>query len=309
MNKTGCGLFPLPPLQQKSCNHSNEVQVRDARTLARVAQFASHGIDPHQLLLAPGDTLVVANGGIPRDTLARRIAGATLASSLVRINASSGRLLGQWTLPDSQLSPRHIAWAAGPEQAFGSLLVAGLQAEHESSAERHSASALAVWDGRNLTLPTTDARAGGYAGDIAAGPGGGFVINAQNQGRGLWWHPAQPEQLTLVAELTEPCALVAWSDGNGVSLSAGRGVARFAHTVAGPHAALAGAAGTRQPLGAAGRRCLINAPAVPPPRPQPPPAAHAGRASFPAVSTTAPSRWGLFQSAFSCCPRRFPRHR
>ena len=45
----------------------------------------------------------------------------------------------------------------------------------------------------------------------------------------MWWHRAQPEQLTLMAELGKPCALVAWPGSCGVSLSAGRNVARW-HT-------------------------------------------------------------------------------
>ena len=74
-------------------------------------------------------------------------------------------------------------------------------------------------------MPCADASAAGYAGDIAAGPGGGFVISAQKQGRGLWWHPDQPERLTLVAQLTEPCALLSLDGAAGVALSAARGVA------------------------------------------------------------------------------------
>ena len=197
--------------------------VRDARTLARVAQFESHGIDPHQLSWAPDGTLMVANGGIARDTLGRKLDGEKMAPSLVRIDAASGRLLGRWTLPDTRLSLRHLAWSSGPERLLG----VALQSEHAAPAERAAAPTLAVWDGLTLSLPSTDARGGGYVGDIAAGPGGGFVISAQKHGRGLWWQPALPEALTLVAEITEPCALVAWPDGQGVTLSAGRGVARW----------------------------------------------------------------------------------
>lgn len=199
------------------------LSVRDARTLARVAQFESHGIDPHQLLWAPDGTLMVANGGIARDTLGRKLEGVAMAPSLVRIDAASGHLLGRWTLPDTRLSLRHLAWSTGPERLLG----VALQSEHAAPSERAAAPTLAVWDGRTLSLPSTDARAGGYAGDIAAGPGGGFVISAQKHGRGLWWQPALPEDLTLVAEVTEPCALVAWPGGQGVTLSAGRGVARW----------------------------------------------------------------------------------
>ena len=200
------------------------VSVRDARSLLRVAQFSSGGIDPHQLLRARDGSLMVANGGIARDTLGRKVEGERMAPSLGRIAPATGRLDGLWTLPDQQLSLRHLAWAAGPD-GTEPLLGVALQAEHDSPGARSAAPGLAVWDGLALTVPWADASAAGYAGDIAAGPGGGFVISAQKQGRGLWWHPGQPERLTLVAQLTEPCALLSLDGAAGVALSAARGVA------------------------------------------------------------------------------------
>jgi hypothetical protein len=196
--------------------------VRDAHTLQRVAQFSSHGIDPHQLLWAPDGTLVVANGGILRDGLARKRKGEPMTPRLVRLSSQSGRLLGGWTLPDPQLSFRHIAWSAD-----GLRLGIGLQAEHEDLAQRAQSPALAVWDGQTLRTPSSDPRAAGYAGDIAAGPGGGFVISAQKSGLALWWHPGDPTACTVVAQITEPCALVASADKASVSIGGGRGLARW----------------------------------------------------------------------------------
>lgn len=199
------------------------ISVRDARSLQRVAQFSSGGIDPHQLLLTEDGGLVVANGGIVRDSRGRKIALEKMDSSLVRLDARSGRLLGQWRLPDSRLSLRHIAWS----HADRPLLGIALQAEHDLAEQRAEAPLLALWDGHALSLPTADNRGGGYAGDIAAAPGGGFVLSAQKQGLGLWWQPGDPDALTRLAELTEPCALVASADGAGVVLGAARGLARW----------------------------------------------------------------------------------
>lgn len=199
------------------------ISVRDAATLQRVAHFSSGGIDPHQLLLTPDGHLVVANGGILRDTQGRKIAPERMNSSLVRLDGRSGQLLGRWRLPDARLSLRHIAWAQGPK----ALLGIALQAEHDLPEQRAEAPLLALWDGQTLSLPSTDASGGGYAGDIAAAPGAGFVLSAQKQRLGLWWHPAQPAVLTRVAELTEPCALVPGADGRGVVLGAARGLARW----------------------------------------------------------------------------------
>lgn len=199
------------------------ISVRDARTLQRVAQFSSGGADPHQLLLAPDGHLVVANGGIVRDLHGRRIAPERMDSSLVRLDGRTGRLLGQWRLPDARLSMRHLAWAQGP----AGLLGIALQAEHDLPEQRAQAPLLALWNGRDLSLPSADNRGGGYAGDITAAPGGGFVLSAQKQRVGLWWHPAQPAVLTRMAELTEPCALMSSADGHGVVLGAARGLARW----------------------------------------------------------------------------------
>lgn len=207
------------------------ISVRDARTLARVAEFPAGGRDAHQLLRAPDGTLVVAIGGIVRDLEGRRIEPERMAPALVQLSPGDGRLAGRWTLEDPRLSLRHMAFAAGvaPGAVPGSrpLLGIALQAEHDRDEARRAAPTLAIWDGRSLRIATQDASAGGYAGDIAAGPGGGFVISAQKARRGLWWHPGQPERLTMVAELTEPCALASLHDGAGVLLSAGRGAARW----------------------------------------------------------------------------------
>lgn len=201
------------------------ISVRDPRTLARVAQFGSGGIDPHQMLSAPDGSLMVANGGIPRDTNGRKLRLDDMAPCLTRIHPTSGRVEDQWTLNDARLSLRHMAWSADDQPLLG----IALQAEHDSAPQRLEAPTLAVWDGRNLSVPCVDASAGGYAGDITAGPGGGFFVSAQKQRLGLWWHPEQPARYTRIAALTEPCALVAWPGAAGVTLLAARGVARW-HT-------------------------------------------------------------------------------
>lgn len=201
------------------------ISVRDASTLQRVAQFSSGGIDPHQILRTPDGHLVVANGGIVRNLQGRKIDPERMDSCLVHLDGRSGAPLGQWRLPDARLSLRHMAWSLAADPLLG----IALQAEHDRPDQRAEAPLLALWDGRNLSLPCSEAAGGGYAGDIAAAPGGGFVLSAQKQRLGLWWQPAQPGVLTRVADLTEPCALVTGADGAGVALGAARGVARW-HT-------------------------------------------------------------------------------
>lgn len=213
----------LYTVETDPANGQGWISVRDMRSLARVAQFHSGGIDPHQMLTTADGRLMVANGGIPRDTAGRKLRLDEMAPCLVCIDPGSGRIEGRWTLPDARLSLRHMAWLTGTQPLLG----IGLQAEHDGAARRAEAPTLAVFDGERLSLPCTDAAAGGYAGDIAAGPGGGFVVSAQKQRLGLWWHPGQPQAYTRVAELTEPCALVPSPDAAGVTLHAARGAARW----------------------------------------------------------------------------------
>ena len=198
------------------------VSVRELRTLRPVAAFETHGSDPHQLLHADGGRVVVANGGISRDAQGRKRDGERVDSSLVLLDEASGRLEGRWTLADRDISLRHLAWSHD-----GQRLGVALQGEHADPDARASAPVLAVLDGNRLFVPSTSRDGGGYAGDIAAAPGGGFVLSAQKTGRCLWWHPAAPGTLTRVAELTEPCALAASDHGAGVAIGAGLGAARW----------------------------------------------------------------------------------
>ncbi len=206
------------------------VSVRDHSTLRKVAQWSSHGIDPHQCLLDDSGALVLVNGGIPRNADGSKRELHRMASSLVRLDGKSGELLGQWRLPDPRLSMRHVAWSLGGESSAQRLLGIGLQAEHDDAQARNEAPTLALWNGKSLQLPSRSAMAGGYAGDIAPGPGGGFIVSGQKVNRGLLWHPDDPGQLHTIAELRELCALAAWQGkvgASGVLIGSARGVSRW----------------------------------------------------------------------------------
>ena len=88
------------------------IGVRDGETLTQVREMPSYGVGPHDLvLLADGQTLVVANGGIrthpdsPRDKLNI----PTMTPSLAYIAAASGALHKTHTLDNRFLSIRHLA--------------------------------------------------------------------------------------------------------------------------------------------------------------------------------------------------------
>lgn len=178
---------------------SSWLSVREADTLRRVADWRLPGVDAHQMLLDEDGQLLIALGGIPRNAAGRKIQIERMSSALIRFDPVRGAVTGEWRLPDSRLSLRHLAWSEGQEGP--ALLGIGLQAEHDDPAQRERAPALAIWDGQRLFTPSHDAQAGGYAGDVVAAPGGGFMITSDKTDRGLWWHPAQPRRLTTVAQL------------------------------------------------------------------------------------------------------------
>jgi uncharacterized protein len=70
------------------------IGVRDARTLAKVAQWRTHGRDPHQLLVDVDGALLVANGGIPRTADGKKRDLDQMRSSLVRLHPERDELLG-----------------------------------------------------------------------------------------------------------------------------------------------------------------------------------------------------------------------
>ena len=157
------------------------VAVRDVRTLAKTAEWATQGMDPHELLVLPrrlGDvpagSLLVANGGIPSQSetgRAKRDLGS-MDASLVALHSRTGRVLGQWRLSDPRLSIRHLAWDA----ASGHVGIA-LQAEHDDPADRQATPLLAVWNGHALHTASGQPALAGYGGDICAQPGGGFIVS------------------------------------------------------------------------------------------------------------------------------------
>ena len=119
---------------------------RDVRSLEKLREFASGGIGPHALLLEPGGTLVVANGGILNlpETGRRKLNVGTMAPNLTRLHAENGTVVAQYRLQDPMLSLRHLAIASD-----GTIAV-GLQAEHPDPVARQVAPALALLRAQRL---------------------------------------------------------------------------------------------------------------------------------------------------------------
>lgn len=77
----------------------------------KIAEFDSHGIGPHELIMHPdGDTLVIANGGIKTEQASREELNLdSMRPSLTYLNRHDGSLIEQVTPEHNQMSVRHLA--------------------------------------------------------------------------------------------------------------------------------------------------------------------------------------------------------
>lgn len=214
------------------------VSVRERSSLRKVAQWPTHGAEPHQLLLDADGQLMVANGGLLRGDGDKKRDVHRMDSSLVRLDTRTGERLGQWRLKDARLGVRHMAWSDVAQAGAGArrLLGIALQNEHDDLTQRRNAPAFAVWDGDALRTPCVLPVGGGYAGDIVAGPEGGFVLSCLRSNVALQWRPSAPEEMVTVAQLRDAGALAPWIAQqageervaqSGVLLGAAAGLARW----------------------------------------------------------------------------------
>lgn len=206
---------------------------RDAVSLEKTAEWSTHGMDPHELLLDADGSLLVANGGIPAlpETGRLKLHMDRMDASLVRLDAGAGELRGQWRLADRRLSLRHIAWGPAPaaNAAGQRLLGIALQAEHDDASARLAAPVLAVFDGQQLqNFPAGPGQLlAGYGGAIAYAAGGFAVSCPRANGVAVW---RADGQWTGFMDLEEACALTAtttegeadsrlWAGGRKVTLA------------------------------------------------------------------------------------------
>ena len=216
--------------------------VRDVQSLEKIAEWATHGMDPHELLALPqamGDlpagTLMVANGGIPTlpETGRSKRQLDRMDPSLVALHPQSGERLGQWRLDDPYLSIRHLAWDPRAQR-----LGIALQAEHPAPEDRWRAPVLAVWDGQRLTPTSEPPDLRGYGGAVAAAPVGGFLIGCPRanvvavfDSQARWSHQLPlPEACAVAASESEWWAggssgVLHAAPGQGASLLAANGTA------------------------------------------------------------------------------------
>jgi uncharacterized protein len=206
-----------------------KIGVRDYATLEKLDEWDTHGMDPHELLLDGSGHLIVANGGVPRDMQDHKLNLNAMDSSLVRLDHRTGELLGQWRVSDRRLSLRHMAWNHDPKQA-GALLGLALQAEHAQASRRSQAPILAVFNGTELYIPTTQNDGVGYCGDIAAAYNGGFALSSHLADSTYVWHPAMSADLQQAVKLPNCYALSSWHGpqrGGGFVVATALGLGRI----------------------------------------------------------------------------------
>jgi hypothetical protein len=155
------------------------IAVYDA-ALTRIADFASGGIGPHQLLFADG-ALVVGNGGnVTHPASGREVLNlADMKPNLSWLDPADGRVLRQVALPPRwhQLSLRHLAPVGD-----GRIAVAG---QHQGPAsERPPLLAIADADGLHpVEVPDTVSRRWrNYAGSVAVDVSGTFAAVSHPRG-------------------------------------------------------------------------------------------------------------------------------
>ncbi len=206
-----------------------KIGVRDRHNLRKIAEWDTHGLDPHQLLLDGQGHLFVANGGIPRTLSDRKFDIQRMDASLVHIDTSNGKLLGKWKVDDPRLSLRHMAWSR-PPQDTDALLGIAMQAEHDLEVDRRRAPILAVFDGKSLSIPSHENDGIGYAGDIAPALHDGFALSSHQADVANLWHPGLPDRMRPIIELKAPYAMAGWhgpQDGGGVIVATAYGLARW----------------------------------------------------------------------------------
>jgi uncharacterized protein len=211
---------------------AGRVGLWDAATFARLDEWDSGGIGPHDLKRLPGGSLIVANGGIATDPADRtKLNIPQMRPNLTRLSAA-GDIEAQAELPDlAQASIRHLALGPDGRVAFA------MQWEGDPA---DAVPLLGLWTpGMPPVLcpaPETEApRMKGYAGSIAWNAAGQIAITSPKGGvvqvfdaRGLFLDTHVQADICGIAPLGRDGFLVSDGGGNLLALSPS-GIVRLGH--------------------------------------------------------------------------------
>ncbi|WP_424832688.1 DUF1513 domain-containing protein [Ruegeria sp.] len=198
------------------------IGVWETASFARIAEFSSGGIGPHDMRLMPdGATLVVANGGIEThpDTGRSKLNLPTMQPRLSYLDLT-GQVLEQVELPRAlhKNSIRHLAVRADGLVGFA-MQWQGAQTEHPPLLGLHERGKAP----RLLSADTTSqSRLQGYAGSIAFSGDGTQIAITCPRGNALHPFDVGTDQLIQAFTLTDVCGLGAGPDG--LVFTTGQGV-------------------------------------------------------------------------------------
>ena len=201
------------------------VGVYDAsgETLKRIGEFETHGVGPHDILLAEqGRVLVVANGGIDTHPVTGRemLNVDTMKPSIVYLDAAAGALLAQHELDKDlhQLSLRHMAL-----DARGQVWVGG---QFEGEKSRFPQLVVRLERDRKMELvPLQDevlAQLDNYIGSVCVNASGDVVALSCPRGGRILYMAADSGALLGMDTITDGCGLAA-IDEHGFLISDGNG--------------------------------------------------------------------------------------
>jgi hypothetical protein len=204
-------------------NAAGMVGVYDARSgFARIGEFPTHGVGPHELLLL-GDnrTMAVANGGIEThpDFGRAKLNLPTMKPSYVLVDRVTGDLIEKHELPPElhQLSIRHMDTDETGAVWFG--------CQHEGPASERPALVGRAVRGKELELieMPADVLSGfrNYIGSVAANRDAGTVAVTSPQGNSFAVIEAASARLVAVEHLTEVCGVA--PDHAGFMVTTGTG--------------------------------------------------------------------------------------
>jgi hypothetical protein len=205
-------------------NAAGMVGVYDATGgFARVGEFPTHGVGPHELLLlGDGRTIAVANGGIEThpDFGRAKLNLSTMKPSFVLVDRLTGDLLEKHELPAElhQLSIRHMATDAAGTVWFG--------CQHEGPATQRPALVGRARRGRELDLldmePGVLAGFRNYIGSVAANPAAGTIAVTSPQGNVYAVIEAATGKVIAAERLIEVCGIAPDHEGYMVTTGTGR---------------------------------------------------------------------------------------
>jgi len=191
----------------------------------RIGEFETHGMDSHEILLAPdGRTLVVANGGIEThpEFGRQKIDLAGMRPSIVRIDSGTGERIGETRLDASlnRLSTRHMAFDGAGALWFG------CQWEGERTRRPPLVGRIGPeLDGEALLIAFPDEvapLARNYIGSVTASRDGAAVAVTSPIGGTVFVFDAERHSLARVHALRDGCG-IAGAVGHDFVASAGDG--------------------------------------------------------------------------------------